>query len=124
MTVRYRLHWSAREPALPGVAQVVATWTGAGGRPGLRPSRGVRKYVVDFEGGKLGSLNRQSGVVATVTASLGQPTDAVAYPVVGTHRWRLMFDVALPEGKDTDLRAFLRLGGDALTETWIDTAYG
>jgi glucans biosynthesis protein len=124
MVVRYRLHWTAQEPVPPGVAHAVATWTGAGGRPGFRPSPGVTKYVVDFEGGRLPGLNRQSGVVPVVTASRGQPMDAVAYPVVGTRRWRLMFDVASPEGKELDLRAFLRLGGDALTETWIDTAYG
>lgn len=124
MTVRYRLHWSNQEPIPPGVAQVVATRSGVGGRPGQPPSPGLRKYVVDFEGGRLAALNRGSGVTPMVTASEGRPLDAVAYPVVGTHRWRLMFDVALPEGRETDLRAFLRLGGDALTETWIDTAYG
>ncbi|MDB5480342.1 MAG: glucan biosynthesis protein [Caulobacteraceae bacterium] len=124
MAVRYRLHWTAREPAAPGVAQAVATWTGSGGRPGFPPSPGVRKYVVDFEGGRLGGLDRQSGVVPVVSASPGQPKNAVAYPVVGTHRWRLMFDIASPEGKELDLRAFLRLGEDALTETWIDTGYG
>jgi len=124
LAVRYRLHWSAREPIPAGVARVVATWTGAGGRPGVPPSPGVRKYVVDFEGGRLADLDRQSGVVAVVTAGLTQPTNAVAYPVVGTHRWRLMFDVASPEGKELDLRAFLRLGDNALTETWIDTGYG
>ena len=121
MTVRYALHWSAREPIPAGVAQAVATWTGIGGRP---PSAGVTKFVVDFEGGRLAALNRQSGVIPVVTASLGEPGDAAAYPVVGTHRWRLMFDIASPEGKEIDLRAFLRLGDDALTETWIDTRYG
>jgi glucans biosynthesis protein len=124
IAVRYRLHWSDQEPIPPGVAQVIAMRTGAGGRPGQPPSPGLRKYVVDFEGGRLAALNRRSGVVPVVTASGGRPIDAVAYPVVGTHRWRLMFDIALPDGEAMDLRAFLRLGGDALTETWIDTAYG
>jgi glucans biosynthesis protein len=124
MTVRYRLNWSAREPIPPGVAQAVTTWTGTGGRPGLPTAPGTRKYVIDFEGGRLAALDRRSGVAPVVTASLGQAVDVVAYPVVGTHRWRLMFDIALPGGKEIDLRAFLRLGADALTETWIDTAYG
>lgn len=124
MAVRYRLHWSAGEPIPAGVAQAMATWTGAGGRPGSPPSPGVTKYVVDFEGGRLAGLDRRSGVVPVVSASLGQPMDAVAYPVVGTHRWRLMFDIASPAGRELDLRAYLRLGEDALTETWIDTGYG
>jgi glucans biosynthesis protein len=124
MAVRYRLHWLAHEPIPPGVAQVVATRRGEGGRPGLPPAPGLTKYVVDFEGGALATLGRQSGVVPVVSVSVGQPMNAVAYPVVGTHRWRLMFDVASTPGKEVDLRAFLRLGEDALTETWINTAYG
>jgi len=43
MTIRYRLHWSAAEPIPPGVARAVATWTGAGGRPGQPPAPGMRK---------------------------------------------------------------------------------
>ncbi len=124
MLLRYRLYWSGQEPLPPGVAQAVATWTGRGGRPGKPPTPGLRKYVVDFRGGRLAALNRQSGVAAAVTVSLGEPINVVAYPVVGTDRWRLMFDVASPTGKEIDLRAFLHLGDEALTETWIDTAYG
>jgi glucans biosynthesis protein len=124
MAMRYRLHWCAQEPIAPGVALAVATWTGSGGRPGRAAVLGRRKYVVDFEGGRLAALDRRSGVAPVVTSTLGQPLEPVAYPVVGTRRWRLMFDVALPPGKESDLRGFLRLGEDALTETWIDTAYG
>ena len=64
MTLRYHLHWCAREPIPPGVAQVVATRTGTGGRPGLPPTPGLKKYVVDFRGGRLAGLGRGSGVAA------------------------------------------------------------
>jgi glucans biosynthesis protein len=124
LTVAYNLHWAAREPAPPGVAQVAATWRGRGGRPGQPPAPHLRKYVVDFEGGRLDALNRQSGVVPVVTLSAGEPIDAAAYPVVGTGRWRLMFDVAPPPSGALDLRAFLRLGEEALTETWIEQVFG
>jgi glucans biosynthesis protein len=124
MSMRYHLYWAAQEPDPPGVAEAVATWIGTGGRPGLPAPPTLRKYVVDFEGGRLEGLTRQSGVVPMIDAGGATPTNSVAYPVVGTRRWRLMFDIACPVGKELDLRAFLRLGADALTETWIDTAYG
>ena len=39
--------------------------------------------------------------------------------VVGTNRWRALFDVDAPGNKQIDLRCYLRLDGKALTETWL-----
>jgi glucans biosynthesis protein len=117
--LRYRLHWVAAEPIPAGAAKVVATRAGQGGRPGLPAPAGRRKFVVDFAGDTLNGLGRQSGVEPVVTLSSGQPIDPVAYPVEGHPLWRLMFDVALEPNATLDLRAYLRRGGDALTETWI-----
>jgi len=115
---RYRLHWSAEEPAPPGVARAVATRVGQGGRPGQPPRAGVQKLVVDFDGGALGGLGRTSGVEAAVSVSRGRLEDAAAYPIVGTSAWRLMMDVTILDADSTDIRAFLRRNGEALTETW------
>jgi glucans biosynthesis protein len=117
--LRYRLYWSDEEPAQLGVARVVATRTGVGGRPGLPPTPGQRKVVVDFQGGRLAALTRASGVSPRVTLPHGQPIDVAAYPIVGANNWRLMFDFAAPTDAALDLRAFLALGDEALTETWI-----
>jgi len=124
MPLRYRLHWTDEEPTQVGVARVVATRVGRGGRPGQPPAPGVRKFVVDFAGGRLSGLGKGSGVQAVVGSSRGTPADATAYPVVGTSRWRLMFDVAAEAGNALDLRAFLRLGSEALTETWNYEVFG
>jgi len=35
-----------------------------------------------------------------------------------------MFDAALGAGNTLDLRAFLRVDGEALTETWVGQAFG
>jgi glucans biosynthesis protein len=124
VSYRYDLHWVEREPVSATVARVVATWIGRGGRPGQPPTPGVSKYVVDFEGGRLAGLDR-GDAVPVITLNLGDPVDAVAYPVAGqAGRWRLMFDVAIPPGETLDMRAFLRSGEDSLTETWIEQASG
>jgi glucans biosynthesis protein len=120
---RYRLHWTDEEPTPIGVARVVATRSGRGGRPGQPVPPGRRKLVADFAGGALAGLGRASGVEAMVQVSRGQPLDLACYPVAGTKLWRLMFDIEVPSGPPIDVRAFLRRGGDALTETWIDQIF-
>ena len=52
----------------------------------------------------------------------GRPIDVAAYPIAGQTGWRLMFDIDAPAGAVVDMRAFLRKGGQALTETWIAQA--
>jgi glucans biosynthesis protein len=118
LDVDYRLYWTAAEPTPPGVARVTATRFGRAGRPGHPVPAGRRKFVVDFAGGALSGLTRRGDVEAVVSAGRGTPAEAVAYPVVGQGLWRLMFDIDIAPGV-TDLRAYLRKGADALTETWI-----
>jgi glucans biosynthesis protein len=125
-TYRYRLHWAAEEPGPVGVARVVATREGRGGRPGQAVPPGRRKFVVDFQGGGLKGLDRRSGVEAVVEARPGLVIDTAAYPVVGTDLWRLIFDFDLagaPHGSTINLRAFLRKGAHALTETWVHQVF-
>jgi glucans biosynthesis protein len=119
LSLGYRLHWAAEEPGPIGVARVIATRSGRGGRPATPDPLDRRKLVIDFAGDSLAGLTRQSGVEPVVTLSAGAAIDAVAYPVEGQPAWRLMFDVAAPRVGSLDLRAFLRRRGDALTETWI-----
>jgi glucans biosynthesis protein len=118
LAYRYRLSWAGDEPAAPSVARVVSTRTGPGGRPGQPRSSHAKKLVVDFEGGGLAGLTRESGVEPVVSADRGRIESAVAYPVVGTDRWRLMADVTILDADSADLRGFLRRGGAALSETW------
>lgn len=118
LDVDYRLHWTDQEPTPVGAARVVATRFGQAGRPGHPAPAGRRKFVIDFAGGQLGQLTRRGDVQAVVTTSRGGAVEAVAYPVVGQPVWRLMFDVDLAPG-DTDLRAYLKRGEAALSETWI-----
>jgi glucans biosynthesis protein len=118
----YRLSWLDQEPHPPGFGRVVATRFGRGGRPGHPAPPDRRKFVVDFEGETLATLTDRGAAEAVVTASRGRVIDPVAYPVVGRKLWRLTFDLDLAAGASADLRAYLRRGGEALTETWIYAA--
>jgi glucans biosynthesis protein len=120
----YRLHWAKQEPGVMGVARVFATWQGRAGRPGQAALPGQRKVVIDFAGTTLEGLNRKSGVTGVVDVKPGMALTVAAYPVEGQDRWRLMFDVAAPAGQTVDLRAYLRQGYRALTETWIGQIVG
>ncbi|HEY1752288.1 MAG TPA: glucan biosynthesis protein [Caulobacteraceae bacterium] len=120
LQARYRLHWCDEAPIPAGGARVVATRLGRGGRPGVRGAPATqRKLAVDFAGPSLAGLTRGSGVEPVVSLNAGQPINPACYPIVGTNGWRLIFDVDLAAGVTLDMRAYLRRGSDALTETWI-----
>ncbi len=77
-----------------------------------RPKGVVAKFVVDFEGGKLGDLGQNQGVEADVSASAGVISGVYVLPVVGTKRWRAVFDFK-PAGNDpVDMRLYLKRDGE------------
>ena len=134
-TLRYRLYWGDGMPnRLDRPAEVVATFTGAGGRPGARNH--TRKFIIEFAGGALDMLERDGPPPeAVVTASAGTIDVYEVIAVPNTRRWRLEFDVdPLASGTEAqatadgpasaptaaiELRCFLRVGASALTETWL-----
>jgi glucans biosynthesis protein len=116
----YRLHWIAHEPTPHALARTIDCWRGVAGRPGHDPVPGATRLVADFAGDSLKGLTRESNVIAEVSLDRGKPISAVAYPVVGAAaRWRLIVDIAHPGGEPVNLRACLRHGGAALTETLL-----
>lgn len=117
----YRLHWVAEHPEPPAnVGRVRATRTGRAGRPGQRETYHPdgRKFVVDFEGAPLTGLEQRYDVDMVVTASRGEIRRPYALKIVGTPYWRGAFDLIAEGEAPVELRAFLRLDGRALTETW------
>ena len=117
----YRLYWQNSEPAYPkNIAKVVATRLGRGGIPGQNPwPRDRQKFVVDFTGGPLMQMQQRFDVTPVVSASRGKIDNAYVIKVVGTDRWRALFDLQLEGQAPVDLRLFLRLGNRTLSETWI-----
>ncbi len=116
----YRLSWLDTAPFPADLALATATWTGRGGRPGARRPSGLRKFVIDFQGPVLNGLGRDDGVEVVVTISRGEVTSSYAHPVVDQReRWRALFDLDVAGPEPVDMRAYLRRGAIALTETWV-----
>ena len=117
---RYRLSWLDDIPFPEAVGRATGTWTGMGGRPGHKRPDGVRKFVIDYQGAVFEGLGRNDAVELVVTASRGDVSNAYNHPVVDQSlRWRAFFDIQATGSEPVDLRAFLRKGQRALTETWI-----
>jgi glucans biosynthesis protein len=91
---------------------------------------GARKFVIDFAGAQLDSLPADKPVEGVVTVGPGAKfVEQQVYKNSFTGGWRLVFqilpDEALSADKDrpkakepVELRAFLKLGENVLTETW------
>lgn len=119
-TYRYRLTWLDDIGFPPSLGRATATWTGLGGRPGTKRPEGVRKFVIDFQGAVFNGLRRDDGVEIVVTPSRGSISNAYTHPVVDQReRWRALFDIEVAGPEPVDLRAYLRKGDRALTETWV-----
>ncbi|WP_426142176.1 glucan biosynthesis protein [Pseudomonas sp. DWP3-1-2] len=119
--LRYRLHWLSDEPYPPSLARCVATRLGRGGRPGMSRPEGARKFVVEFKGGSLSKIPVGMTPLAVLSCSRGTLSDVNTEPVPDGKRdhWRANFDLSV-EGKDpVELRLFLRLDDQALSETWL-----
>ena len=54
-----------------------------------------------------------------INVSNGKADGAYVIKVVGTNRWRSLFDITLDGKAPIDLRCYLKLGDKTLTETWI-----
>jgi glucans biosynthesis protein len=120
LALDYRLHWRDPEPFLPkSVAHVVATRLGRAGVPGSQAMAHGHKFVIDFDGGALSAMPARYDLKPTITLSRGHVASAYSVKVVGTSRWRAVFD-AVFEGKEpVNLRCSLQLDGKPLTETWM-----
>lgn len=115
----YRLHWRDNEPVHSELAKVTATRVGLGGHPGTPRPPGVRKFVIDWSGPALKGLTRESGVAQIVTASRGDITDSVVYPIAGSQAWRSVFDILAHGGEPVDLKLYLHREDTTLSETWV-----
>jgi glucans biosynthesis protein len=117
----YRLHWGRKMPVLPAQATVVATRTGVGGVVGQKRSYYSKRFVVDFAGGDLQLLGPNAKVTPVISASSGEVEVTSARPLADVQGYRVMFDLK-PMSTTVapiDLRVFLTVDGQPLSETWL-----
>ncbi len=117
----YRLYWCRYNPVLCRLAQVVATRDGIGGIVGQKRPYFSWRFVVDFAGGDFAMLGDNARVVPIISTTRGQIEITSARPLHEIGGWRAMFDLK-PTDDGTEpinLRLFLALEGQPLTETWI-----
>jgi periplasmic glucans biosynthesis protein len=108
-TLSYRLHFTKFGPREAG-GKVAATR--------IVPGGDRARFLIDFKGGGLASLGPDDPPEAVVTATGGHAGRPVVQRNEHDASWRVFFDVTVAAGATAELRAFLRKGGDVLTETW------
>ena len=116
----YRLYWCRDNPRGPAIATVRATRTGVGGVIGQKRTHFSWRFVVDFAGGELAELGEHARVTPVISASRGRIELPSARRLLPLDEWRAIFDLALTEDsvEPVNLRLFLALDGQALSETW------
>jgi glucans biosynthesis protein len=77
------------------------------------------KFVIEFSGGEVDKLDQDAEIDAVIDASRGEISNIVVEPVADTGRWRIQFDLDAGGAQPVELRAYLRAGDRALTETWL-----
>jgi glucans biosynthesis protein len=119
--IRYRLSSLGDDEALHPGGRAVNTYQA---RPkalgsGEAVTPGARRFIVDFAGGELAYHMQEPDkveIVPSVTAGRINRAFVIPNPKVGG--FRAFIDVVMEPGQSGDLRAFLRSGQKALTETW------
>lgn len=115
----YRMYWRDHHPLPESGAYVFATRVGQGGVPGQPRPQDQMKIVIEFEGKSLLGLTQEDEVEPVVELSSGEPINPYLLPVVGTDRWRLIFDAKVPVDELVEARVYLKKGDDVLSETWL-----
>lgn len=116
----YRMHWLDAEPfPATNVAQTVATRFGRGGIPGLPRPASEWKVAVEFDRPEV-MTKIPYGVMPEVHAwtSAGSIVRTFVEPVPGGNVWRAFFDLSIDPAQTADLRLYMSLNGEPLTETW------
>lgn len=125
LSFAYQMSWhhSSSSPR-PPAGRVTAT------RIARAKTEAARLFVIDFVGAQLEALPEEKTVEGVITVGPGAKfLEQQVYKNRVTGGWRLVFQILLEEWISTDkdpskrkdpveLRAFLKLGDDVLTETW------
>jgi glucans biosynthesis protein len=118
MSFSYLLNAYSRNLQWPPGGKAIATRFGGFqiGTPQAQP--GARRVVVDFAGGDLEALASSQPVQAEITATNGQVDTVTVERLPEGGVWRAQMRLKPGGDKPVELRCYLTLYGEALTETW------
>jgi glucans biosynthesis protein len=123
VSLKYSVFWYGDDRGRPPGGRSIATRRDGGTHPE------ARRLVVDFEGEALRRLPADAVLEGLVTvipsggsrAELPQPAAILEQQVIRnpvTGGWRLVLQLKPPDDDPVELRAFLRHGANAVSETW------
>lgn len=121
VTLAYRMTSSLDLAALSPNGRAINTFQTLARALGARetPPPRSRRFLIDFSGGELAYYARDPALVELVpSAANGRILNGFVIANPHIRGLRAVLDVQVNEGQTADLRAFLRAGGRALTETW------
>jgi glucans biosynthesis protein len=111
--IAYRIHIQSDDPTPAAWGRTTATRVGDG------DAAGVRRIVIDFDGGLLKQLGATADVKPVVwVGPEGELLQHNAFKNAVTGGWRLAFQLKQQKAKPVELRASLQHKGETLTETW------
>ena len=116
----YRLRTFDQHLAEQGGARVLRTRIGWGAVPGQSnpPPHSKRQFVIDFRGGELENLSADVPLEAELQKNSGTITDLMVTRLPDQKTWRVSFKLE-PEGNNlVDMRMFIKLRDQRLTEVW------
>jgi periplasmic glucans biosynthesis protein len=122
LSYTYLLSAFSQAPQWPPGGRVVATHTAAPvvGEDKARYGPGARRVMVQFAGGDLDGLEVGQPVRAEVSADNGKIESLTVQRIPGLNVWQVAFVVTPRVAKrPVDMKSFLSLYGEVLTETWV-----
>ena len=110
---------SRPEPDGP-LAAVVNSFVGrTASAPGRHQPADAYRFLIDFSGGALAKVKaREAPVAGNVSVVGGKVLEQYVEYLSAPERWRLVFVVRPEPESGMEMRAFLHLGDDTLSETW------
>jgi glucans biosynthesis protein len=114
-TFSYLLSAYGQAPLWPPGGRAIATRLA---KYSNKPGDNSQRFLIDFSGGDLGSLEGSQPVLAQISSHNADVSDVHVQRLVENGDWRVTFRLAPKGNQGVDLRCYLTLYGEALTETW------
>jgi glucans biosynthesis protein len=117
----YNMYWGTTPPSQTKLGKVVDTFTGLGGVVGVIRKYYSQRFAVDFSGGDLAMIGKDTKIKPVLETSAGRIEITSVRPQHAINGFRCMFDVVPPDDTQNpiNLRLYLEADGRPLTETWI-----